>query len=183
MDLIRTVRTLLGQLERRVLLMIGRAVLTVIDDSTRMQSLQLRGLSTETLDTVERFQNYGFTSHPHPGAEALLVSLGGMRQHPVAVAVDDRRHRVKDLARGEVCLYTDEDEEGKPHRVFLRRGRVARIECGGSSIVVAPGGIQLVTPGAVSVQSASLTHNSVNVGDDHVHSGVRSGPATTGAPQ
>lgn len=35
----------------------------------------------------------------------------------------------------------------------------------------------------VSINGNSLTHNGTNVGDTHVHSGVRSGPDTTEGPQ
>ena len=54
---------------------------------------------------AERIQSYGFTSHPLPGADALVLAVGGMRQHPV-VLVDDRRHRMKGLAEGEVGIYS-----------------------------------------------------------------------------
>ena len=58
-------------------------------------------------------QLYGITSHPLKGADVLVLSVGGVRQHPV-VLIDDRRHRVKELAEGEVCIYTHEDESGDP---------------------------------------------------------------------
>lgn len=119
--------TLIRQLFRRVQLMVGRAVLTAVDDSLKLQAVQVEALSGEVVDGAERFQQYGFSSHPHRGAEALLLALGGIRQHPVVAAVDDRRYRVTGLEEGEVCLYTDEDEDGSPHRVILRRGRIVEI--------------------------------------------------------
>ena len=124
----QTVERLMWPLRRRVALMVGRAVLALVDDEPALQVLQVRALRDETLDGVERFQQYGFTSHPHPDAEVLLLSFGGMRQHAVAVAVDDRRHRPTGLQAGEVCLYTDEDEDGAPHRIVLKRGRVIELE-------------------------------------------------------
>ena len=132
----KTVERLLWPLWRRIKLMIGRAVLIVlVDDSLKMQALQVSAASRrETLDDVERFQDYGFTSHPHVGAEAVLLSVGGMRQHPIVVAVDDRRYRVIGLEIGEVALYTDEDlvdppdeDATRPHRIVLKRGRIVEI--------------------------------------------------------
>ena len=172
----RTIERMVAPLRRRVLLAIGRAVLTLVDDVRKLQVLQVQGLAAETLDGVERVQQYGLTAHPHPGAECVMLAVGGMRQHPIVVAVDDRRYRVTDLAQGEVCLYTDEDleESGGPlHRVVLRRGRV--VEVHGDEIKV-------VSPGAVSIRSASLTHNGVNVGATHTHGGVASGPSRTAVP-
>ena len=153
-------------LRRRVLLMVGRAVLALVDDARKLQVVQVQGLASETLDGVERVQQYGLTSHPHPGAECVVLALGGMRQHSLVIAVDDRRYRVTGLARGEVCLYTDEDAPGSPHRITLKRGRTVHVEAA-----------------SVEITSASLTHNGVNVGATHVHTGVVAGPATTGVPQ
>ena len=141
-------------LRRRVMLMVGRAVLAVVDDGRRMQAVQVEGLAGEILDGAERMQNYGFTSHPHPGAEALLLAVGGMRQHPIVAAVDDRRHRPTGLAEGEVCLYTSEDAADNPHRVLLKTGRKAhvlaageiRLECGSTVVAITPSGVTVTGP-------------------------------------
>lgn len=142
----RTIAAMIAPLRRRVLLSIGRAVLTLIDDARKLQVVQVQGLARETLDGVERVQQYGFTAHPHPGAECVVVAVGGMRQHLLVIAADDRRYRVTDLARGEVCLYTDEDEPGNPHRVTLMRGREIVFEAGTTTLTLEPAGMTLVTP-------------------------------------
>ena len=56
------------------------------------------------IDGAERFQIYGFSSHPRKGADALVLAVGGVRQHSI-VLVDDRRHRMKNLEESEVALY------------------------------------------------------------------------------
>lgn len=109
MDLIRTVERLLAPLRRRVMLMIGRAVLLRIDDSQARQLLQIEGLLGEVMDAVERIQEYGFSSVPPAGAEVLVAAPGGMRQHPIAGAVEDARVRPTSLPSGTVILYTDQD--------------------------------------------------------------------------
>ena len=91
------------ELRRRVMLMIGRAVLTVVNDATPLQTVQVEGLPGEIIDGAERFQIYGLTSHPLPGADALVLAVGGVRQHPV-ILIDDRRHRVKGIGRGRGLL-------------------------------------------------------------------------------
>lgn len=105
---------------QRVQLMIGRAVLQLVDDSTKLQSVQIALLADELRSDVERFQNYGFTSHPKPGAEAVAVCVAGSRDHAIVVVVDDRRYRLKSLAEGEVAIYTDEGD----HIVIKRGGTV-----------------------------------------------------------
>ena len=181
MEVTRTVDRLTWPLKRRVLLMVGRAVLLLVDDARKLQSVQVQALQGETLDRVERMQQYGLTSHPHPGAEVLLLSVGGMRQHPVAAAIDDRRHRPTNLAAGETCLYTDEDGDDAPHRVWMKRGRVTAIEA--AEIRLSAGGTTVtISSAGVDVDGPSLTHGEVNVGDDHTHGGVATGPGRTGGP-
>ena len=141
MSMIRTVRKIMEDLERRVLLMIGRAVLRRVNDSTPLQTVQVEALPGEIIDGAERFQMYGITSHPREGADALVLAVGGIRQHPV-VLVDDRRHRPKDLAEGEVVLYTDEDD----HHVILKRGKITEMKCGTTTLTLEPAGMTLVTP-------------------------------------
>lgn len=97
-------------LHRRIMNMLGRAVLRLVDDAAGLQRVQVTVLAGEVRDGVERFQDYGFTSHPLAGADALLVFLGGNRDHPVAVAVADRRHRQTGLEPGEVAVYDDQGQ-------------------------------------------------------------------------
>lgn len=112
----RQIEKLMAPLKRRILLMVGRAVLHAVDDSLKLQGVQITALKGEVLDNVERFQNYGFTSHPHPGAEAILLALGGIRNHSVVIAIDDRRYRLKGLTEGESALYDDQGQV-----VYLKR--------------------------------------------------------------
>ena len=167
----RTFDRLSRELRRRTLLMIGRAVLTVVNDATKLQTVQVEGLPGEIIDGAEKFGMYGITSHPLPGADALVLAVGGMRQHPI-VMVDDRRYRVRELEEGEVCIYTDEDlldagqpttmdedqDATMPHRITLKRGRIVEIEgdriaitadtritltVGGSTIVMTDSGVDI----------------------------------------
>jgi phage baseplate assembly protein V len=85
--------------------MVNRAVVTLVHDAHKMQELQLRVLAGETLDGIERFQNFGHTSRPLAGAEAVVLAAGGQRAHTIAVVVDDRRYRPTDLAEGESQVY------------------------------------------------------------------------------
>lgn len=55
-----------------------------------------------------------------------------------------------------------------------------RFEHGGTSILMTASEVRI--EGALRVTGAALTHNGVNVGDDHRHSGVVPGGGTTGTP-
>jgi len=122
MATLERIQRLFDPLVRRVALLAGRGIVRLVKDSTLLQELQLSILAGETAADVERFQEYGFTSvpkRPNPDgqAEAVVLHLGGGRDHAVVVAVDDRRYRLKALAEGEVALY---DDLGT--KVHLKRG-------------------------------------------------------------
>lgn len=163
----------------------GRALLKLVDDSRKCQELQLQLLSDEVRSNAERFQDYGFTSHPLPGAEAIALFIGGDRSHPVVIAVEDRRYRKKDLAEGEVAMYTDEGDY-----VLFKRGRIIEIKAGTEVKVDAPlatftGNVQvngnITCSGNVSDASGSMQEMR-GVYNTHKHTGVTTGGGTSGNP-
>jgi phage baseplate assembly protein V len=132
---IDTLERLLAPLRRQVLNMIARAVVQTIDDSKRLQALQITALDGETREGVERFQNYGFTSVPVEGAEAAVMFANGTRGHGLVIAVDDRRYRLTGLQSGEVALY---HKDGA--RVVLKADGSIEITAKSGSNVVLNGG-------------------------------------------
>ena len=119
----KDMRRLVSNLRQRVNLIFGRGVVTAIDDSKPQQRLQVSLLSDELRDEVSRFQNYGFTSVPQTGAEAVVFFAGGDRSNGVVIVCDDKRYRIKGLQKGEVCLYSDEGDS-----VTLKRGNVMALK-------------------------------------------------------
>ncbi|MBA3027435.1 MAG: phage baseplate assembly protein V [Desulfobacteraceae bacterium] len=97
----------INTLHRKIKLIAGRAVINLVNDSLKEQTVQLGILEGETRNS-ERYQHYGFTSHPLSGAESVFISAGGSRNHIIVVADGDRRYRPRNLAPGEVALYTHE---------------------------------------------------------------------------
>jgi phage baseplate assembly protein V len=117
----------------RIANLVSRAIVKRVDDGKKVQALQLGLLHDETRDNVERFQNYGFTSVPLAGAEAVVLFVGGYRDHGLTVMVDDRRYRLTGLAAGEVAIYTDEGD-----RVVLQRGGTITVTASTKVVVDAP---------------------------------------------
>jgi phage baseplate assembly protein V len=115
-DISRALSKMIAPLNRRARLMVGRGILKLIKDTTKVQQVQVLMLADETHDDVERFAEYGFTSAPAVDAEAIVVCVGGERSHAIVIATEDRRYRPKGLAEGEVALYTKQN--GK--RVYLK---------------------------------------------------------------
>ena len=196
----RALAKLIDPLRRRVQLMVGRCVVTLVSDALKMQGVQISILSDETRDKVERLQNYGFTSNPKPGAEAVVLAVGGTRNHAVVIACDDRRYRLTGLTSGEVAVYTDEGD-----KIVLKRGNVIEITSTTKVHVVTPlveisgnlhvlgtalvdglitgtGGLALSGGAGAALTGGALTHDGVNIGKTHVHGGVQPGAGDSGAP-
>jgi phage gp45-like len=115
-------------------------------DDPMMQTMNFDGMNSEGRNAVERVQGYGMSSMPlprdeeeggqqdgggnggggvggdgekakGPAAEGIALFLGGQRNHPVVIAVDDRRHRPMGLKPGENAQYDDQGQ-----MTLLRRG-------------------------------------------------------------
>lgn len=97
----------LAPLARRLRLLVSRATVARVDDAKKMQEVQIEALAGEVLEAVEHWQGYGLSVHPHPEAEALLLTPDGDRARPIVIACADRRYRLKGLAAGEVALFDD----------------------------------------------------------------------------
>lgn len=119
----RDVQKLIAPLWRRVRLIADRAIVTAVTDSFNRQGLQLKVLADEAADDVERFQNYGHTSVPPAGSEAIVLGIGGARAGLVAIAVEDKSVRPKDLEAGDNCLYHLEG-----HRIIQRQDGLLELE-------------------------------------------------------
>lgn len=117
-------------LKTKVQMMIGRCVLQAVNDEKKMQLVKISGYANEVLEDIERFQDYGFTSNPLPGAEACAVFVGGKREHGIVVKIDDRRYRFKGMESGEVAIYTDEED-------FIHFKRTNEIEINSKKKLVA----------------------------------------------
>ncbi|MGG5040810.1 phage baseplate assembly protein V [Escherichia coli] len=113
----------LNAITRRLRLMVDRAIVRMVSDSLERQNLQIQTLADTTDDDVERFQNYGFTSVPPEGSEAIVLAVGGRRDGLVAIAVEDKRCRPKGLSPGDVRLY---HQDGKSH-ITLKKGGIIEI--------------------------------------------------------
>jgi phage baseplate assembly protein V len=159
--------------------MLVRGTVIMADAARKLQTLQVRLTAGEIKDGAEHFEPYGITSHPLAGAEVLTAFLGGDRSHAVVLVASDRRYRIKELAPGEVAIYTDEGD-----KIHFKRGRIIDIETATLNIRASS---------AVNIDTPTLTQTGkiVSQGDQiaggisqikHVHVGVQAGNGQTGVP-
>lgn len=99
-----------------------RGVLTLVKAAGAVQLVQVDGLAGEQLQDAELFQHYGLTSNPPPGTMAVVVPVGGKTSHGIVIATEHGSYRLKNLASGEVAIYTDEGDS-----IVLKRGRLIEV--------------------------------------------------------
>lgn len=95
---------LVAPVSRRLRTLLRRGVVRLVKYSGKVRLLQVKVPGGSALSDLEHLEPFGFTSHPTPDAEALVLSFGGNGSHSVAVMVSDRRYRLT-IAEGEVALY------------------------------------------------------------------------------
>jgi phage baseplate assembly protein V len=171
----------IDRLLNRVQMMIGRGTIAAIDDAPKLQEVQVEMLADETHEAVEHVLPYGFTAHPLPGAEAVMVSVGGIRSAGMVITIADRRYRLTGLPQGEVALHDDQGQ-----RVHLTRDGIV-ISSGQGISIETEGDLALTAEGAVSIEGASVTIDSdgavtVNSDDVAIGNGATKGAARVDDP-
>lgn len=101
----------MGPTIRRVNLMVSRGVIRRVADGARAQLVQLSLLGDnagdeEVADEVEHVQPFGVSFVPPAGSEVVAISVGGNRDHVLAIGASSRAHRPTERDEGEGGLYT-----------------------------------------------------------------------------
>lgn len=128
-DLIRTIRSVVNSLRSNVNAMVARVVVNAINDGAAIQAVTVTALADESLDSVQHMQQGGLSHVSLPGAEGLMLCLGGSREAPFVFAVSNRSVRPTGSAGGETVLYAAEKD-----------GVQARLKVGGPLEVTSAGG-------------------------------------------
>ena len=148
-------RNSLTEMSGRIMHLAARVTLNVGDDLKMMQEMFIDGMNSDMRKAVERIQSFGFSSVPLPrdesekqqtasangienpkgaAAEGIALFLGGQRNHPVIIGVDDRRHRPMGMKPGENAQYDDQGQ-----MTLLRRAGLFLLSCDDDGSGKAPG--------------------------------------------
>lgn len=152
-----------SDLRSRQMSMVGRGTLEKNTDDKKLQQQTISGLYGERLEDVERVEAFGLTSMPPEGSDAYYLAMNGNRDSLLILSAASPDHRPTNSAAGSTTLY-DLD------------GTTIVLDGGGNIVVSCGGDITFQAGGKVSINSASLDHNGVNIGDDHAHVSAPSGP-------
>jgi phage gp45-like len=87
-----------------------RYILKLVNDAGKVQLLQVEGelLEDGGLPDVlecEGFATFGFSANPPIGSDVIVTETDGDSAQGVALSVQNRDHRPKGLATGDVCLH------------------------------------------------------------------------------
>lgn len=101
------IRDVIRYVERRLagIRLAYRAKLSALGKGAAVQLVQAEALADETIQAVELFQHFGFTSGPPAGTQIIVVPLGGSTAHSVIIATEHGAYRV-DVQSGEACVYS-----------------------------------------------------------------------------
>jgi phage gp45-like len=175
---VQDIKRIIDPLYRRIQGIVARAIIKNIDDSEKMQKVQIGILKDEIRDDVDRVQQYGFTSCPKPGADAVVIFVGGNRDHGIVIATDDARYRFKSMADGEVALYTDEGDY-----IQLSRGKIIKIKAQTKLQIDTP---ELTVTGKITaqgiIQGSEIKNSSGTKLGTHMHPTAASGPPSPPTP-
>ena len=104
----------------------SRTCVDEADDTKQMQEMAGNFMKGESRSGVESPQNYGFTSVVHAAtkgadgsmtdsAEGFISFMGGNRSFPVCGVMDDRRHRLQGMEKGDTAMYRGKDDGQQFH--------------------------------------------------------------------
>ncbi|MCD8139446.1 MAG: phage baseplate assembly protein V [Planctomycetaceae bacterium] len=138
----RTLTRRMAEINNRIKLMVRRCRLGVVNDENPVQTVEAGIYKNEFRSGVERIQEYGLSTVPPEGGQAVVAFLGGEGSHPVVIATDDRRYRPRKRKPGDVSLYTDQADHGvfltSDGRGVLIRGLKITVHADDEVVVNAP---------------------------------------------
>ncbi len=156
-DEVARIKQHLKDVRSRAFSMVARGVVQLGEDNHGLRQLQVGLLANETRAGIEHMEHFGLTAAPMSGAEALVIFIGGNRDHPMVIATPDRTYRPQALNPGESCLYS----AFKQTVLLDKSGNIsaAATEPGANVTVVSrQGGITLSAPnGTITIQVGGVT--------------------------
>lgn len=94
------------KIKNRIYLLIGRAILKAVNNTSSIQKLKVEVLKNEKASDIDRIQEYGLETYPKAGtAEVVILFPNGNRNNGVCIKVGDKTYRPSGMSEGDVCLY------------------------------------------------------------------------------
>jgi phage baseplate assembly protein V len=148
-------------IKRKIFLLLGRALLTAVNNAEKTQKIQVSLLKDETVSDIERFQEYGFETFPKKGsAESIIGFLNGNRDHGIVLCVHDREYRPTDLVEGDTRHYDYRGNKitclGTGIEIECKNGNKAHLTSTGIKLECKNGNTFEMISGEVKINSTNL---------------------------
>ncbi|WP_186071149.1 phage baseplate assembly protein V [Burkholderia gladioli] len=151
----------------RIRNLFGRGRVTLVDDSGPVQIVQLRMNGLEVPAGRFRVPEFGFSSNPPVGSDALALHVAGDRSAGAVVGTNHQESRPRGLAPGESMLYSQDGKsiylkdsvivvEAKGQDVVVNDAANVTWTCSGDFKIVAGGKFSVVAPGGSDFDTPML---------------------------
>ncbi|WP_017918039.1 phage baseplate assembly protein V [Burkholderia gladioli] len=165
----------------RIRNLFGRGRVTLVDDSGPVQIVQLRMNGLEVPAGRFRVPEFGFSSNPPVGSDALALHVAGDRSAGAVVGTNHQESRPRGLAPGESMLYSQDGKciylkggvivvEAKGQDVVVNDAANVTWTCSGDFKIVAGGKFSVVAPGGSDFDTPMLA----STGDMQDNTGTNS---------
>lgn len=134
MNTFRALQRLISPIITRIRRVCMGAIIRRVDDSGNLQKMQVETLGHSVYDNVEKFEQFGFTSNPPLGLDAIIIERAGKH---IIVAIGDRKYRIKNMKSGDTAIY---DVRGQT--IILNETGIATTDAHGNKIITDSSGIK-----------------------------------------
>lgn len=110
----------------------GRALVRRVTYANKIRYLQIQQEGGVPVDDIEHFEPFGFTSHPLPNSEAIVLAFNGNGSHAIGLLVGDQRYRLV-IAEGESAIYNNFGD-----KVHIKKDRTISVEAAVKVIIDTP---------------------------------------------
>ncbi len=185
-DILRVV----DPIKRRIFNLVSRSVVESVDNTGTTQTMKVTALKDEILDKIERIQEFGLESYPSADgdAEAIIISLNGIRDVTFAIKTHNRKKRPTGLTEGGTCLYGEDTAGGVTNKITISptEDTITIEQKNGKKIVIGPTGITMLEGTEPFIKGTTfdswITSTLLTIFNTHTHAGVTTGGGSTAVP-
>lgn len=163
-----------------------RHVFSRLEHTATGAVVTVKGTGTEDIDAPVLNTGYGVNYADGMNTEVFLVASSSDTGQKFAIMTIPRdKQRKWEAGKGGIQHPSNPDKaiEFGDDGVWIKEGVVFLGDDKKIKLTINGGNITLETAGDLDFKCGKLTHNGVNIGDDHVHGGVIRGGDITNGPQ
>lgn len=185
MDTFRALQRLMAPIITRIRRVCLGAIIRRVDDGGDLQRMQVESIGHSVYDNVEKFEQFGFTSNPPLGLDAIIIERCGKH---IIVAIGDRKYRIKNLESGDTAIYDAHNQtiilnkdgitvtDTQNNTVVMNSDGINTTDTNGNNVKMNGSGINLtdINGNNITMSSAGVNINGVLI----TQSGVMTTPST-----